>query len=135
MASFRLQVITPDKIFFDDETERVIVRTTEGEMGILAKHENFTGALPIGPVKIMINGQYRLAALSGGVIKVSAEKTTIIAEAIEWADEIDIDWAKRSADEARERIHEKESKKEMMYAELKLRRAMNRINISSQRNK
>ena len=102
MASFRLQIITPDRIFYDDEAERLIVRTTEGEMGILARHENFAGALPSGPVKIMKDGKYRTAALSSGVIKVSADKTTIIAEAVEWADEIDIEWANRSADEARE---------------------------------
>ena len=131
MASFRLQIITPDRIFYDDEAERLIVRTTEGEMGILARHENFAGALPSGPVKIMKDGNYRTAALSSGVIKVSADKTTIIAEAVEWADEIDIEWANRSAEEAREKLKNLESDKELRYAELKLKRALNRINVHS----
>ncbi|WP_044976705.1 ATP synthase F1 subunit epsilon [Ruminococcus sp. HUN007] len=131
MASFRLQIITPDRIFYDDEAERLIVRTTDGEMGVLARHENFVGALPSGPVRIMKDGKYRVAALSSGVLKVSAEKTTIIAEAVEWADEIDIEWANRSAEEAREKIAKKESEKEMLYAELKLKRALNRINVHS----
>jgi len=131
MASFRLQIITPDRIFYDDEAERLIVRTTDGEMGVLAKHENFAGALPSGPIKIMKDGKYRVAALSSGVLKVSAEKTTIIAEAVEWADEIDIDWANKSAEEAREKLKKKESDKEMLYAELKLKRALNRINVHS----
>ncbi|MCQ2465271.1 MAG: ATP synthase F1 subunit epsilon [Oscillospiraceae bacterium] len=131
MASFRLQIITPDRIFYDDEAERLIVRTTDGEMGVLARHENFAGALPSGPIKIMKDGQYRVAALSGGVLKVSAEKTTIIADAVEWADEIDIEWANRSAEEAREKMKQKESDKEMRYAELKLKRALNRINVHS----
>ncbi len=131
MASFRLQVITPEKIFFDDQTERLIVKTTEGEIGILARHENFVGALPSGPVKIMVNGNYKIAALSSGVIKVSPDKTTIIAEAIEWAEDIDVEWAKRSADKARERISKKESEKDIKYAELKLKRALNRIDIYS----
>ncbi len=131
MASFRLQIITPDRIFYDDEAERLIVRTTDGEMGVLARHENFAGALPSGPVRIMKDGKYRVAALSSGVLKVSAEKTTIIAEAVEWADEIDIEWANRSAEEAREKIQKKESEKEMLYAELKLKRALNRINVHS----
>ena len=131
MASFRLQIITPEKIFYDDEAERVILRTTDGEMGILARHENFAGALPSGPVRIMKDGKYRVAALSSGVLKVSAEKTTIIAEAIEWADEIDIEWANRSAEEAREKIRKKESDKELLYAEYKLKRALNRINVHS----
>ena len=131
MASFRLQIITPDRIFYDDEAERLIVRTTDGEMGVLARHENFAGALPSGPVRIMKDGKYRVAALSSGVLKVSADKTTIIAEAVEWADEIDIEWANRSAEEAREKIQKKETEKEMLYAELKLKRALNRINVHS----
>lgn len=131
MASFRLQIITPEKIFYDDEAERLIVRTTEGDMGILARHENFAGALPSGPVSIMKDGEYRIAAISSGVIKVSAEKTTIIAEAIEWADEIDIEWANRSAEEAREKMKQEKSDKELRYAELKLKRALNRISVHS----
>ncbi|MBE6852846.1 MAG: ATP synthase F1 subunit epsilon [Ruminococcus sp.] len=131
MASFRLQIITPEKIFYDDEAERLIVRTTEGDMGILARHESFAGALPSGPVSIMKDGEYRIAAISSGVIKVSAEKTTIIAEAIEWADEIDIEWANRSAEEAREKMKQEKSDKELRYAELKLKRALNRISVHS----
>lgn len=135
MASFNLQIITPDKIFFDGQAERLIVRTTEGDMGILAKHENFVGALPSGAVKIMTNGNYKVAAISSGVVKVSENKTTIIAEAIEWADEIDIDWANRSADEAREKINAAESNKEIAYAELKLQRALNRISVHTSNKK
>lgn len=135
MASFNLQIITPDKIFFDGQAERLIVRTTEGDMGILAKHENFVGALPSGAVKIMTDGNYKVAAISSGVVKVSENKTTIIAEAIEWADEIDIDWANRSADEAREKINVAESNKEIAYAELKLQRALNRISVHTSNKK
>lgn len=135
MASFNLQIITPDKIFFDGQAERLIVRTTEGDMGILAKHENFVGALPSGAVKIMTDGNYKVAAISSGVVKVSENKTTIIAEAIEWADEIDIDWANRSADEAREKINSAESNKEIAYAELKLQRALNRISVHTSNKK
>ena len=85
--------------------------------------------LPMGT--LLQDGKYRVAALSSGVLKVSAEKTTIIAEAVEWADEIDIEWANRSAEEAREKIQKKESDKELLYAELKLKRALNRINVHS----
>ncbi len=131
MALFNLQIITPEKIFFDGQTERLIVRTTEGEMGVLARHENFVGALPSGVVKIMKDGAYEIAAISSGVLKVSEEKTVIIAEAIEWAKDIDIEWANRSADEARERIKTADNNKEIAYAELKLKRALNRINVHS----
>ena len=50
-ATFRLKVITPQKLFFDDETENVIVRTTVGDVGILAKHIDYVAVLPAGPLK------------------------------------------------------------------------------------
>ncbi len=131
MADFALQIITPDKIFFDGKTERLIVRTTEGEIGILARHENFVGALPSGAVKVMIDGNYRVAAISSGVVKVSPEKTTIIAEAIEWADEIDKEWAEKSVEDAKKKLEDIKDAKEAQYAELKLQRALNRLKVHS----
>ena len=81
MSTFRLQIITPEKIFFEGEVQRVIVRTSEGDAGILAKHEKYVAALPSGPVKItMAAGTERIAALSGGAVKVSPEQTAVLAK-------------------------------------------------------
>ena len=55
MSTFTLQIITPEKIFFEGEVQRVIVRTTEGDVGILAKHERYVAALPSGPVKVILS--------------------------------------------------------------------------------
>ena len=46
---FHLTVITPEKIFFDGETTQIIVRTTEGDIGILANHTSLVASLPSGP--------------------------------------------------------------------------------------
>ena len=131
MAVFRLRVITPEKIFFDGDIEQLIVRTTEGDIGILAKHENYVAELPSGAMKIKIDGEFKLAAVSTGIVKVSMDKTTVIANAVEWADEIDIEWAKRSAEDARHKLEQKQSDDEFLHANLKLKRALNRISVSS----
>lgn len=131
MTPFKLRIITPEKIFFDGDTEQVTVRTTEGDIGILAKHENFVANLPSGPMKIKIDGNFKIAAVSDGIIKVSKDVTTIIVTAVEWADEIDIEWAKRSEKTARERMEQHKNDVEFHYAELKLKRALNRISVSS----
>ena len=52
MASFSLKVTTPEKIFFDGETSQIIVRTTEGDIGILANHTSLVADLPSGPLKV-----------------------------------------------------------------------------------
>ena len=135
MASeFRLSIITPEKTFYDDETSMVIVRTTEGDIGILANHTSLVASLPSGPVKIKEqDGSFKIAALSSGIIKVGGNKVSIIANAVEWADEIDLEWAKRSEAEAREKLQSLKDKNELDIAELKLQRALNRISVHSMR--
>ena len=129
-APFQLTVITPEKTFFDGETTQIIVRTTEGDIGILANHTSLVASLPSGPLKVMQdNGEYRLAAVSAGLIKVGGNKVHIFADAVEWADEIDIEWAKRSEENAKQRIAAKKSERDLDLAELKLKRALNRINV------
>ena len=131
-AEFRLSIITPEKTFYDDETSMVIVRTTEGDIGILANHTSLVASLPSGPVKIKEqDGSFRIAALSSGIIKVGGNKVSIIANAVEWADEIDLEWAKRSEAEAREKLQSLKDKNELDIAELKLQRALNRISVHS----
>lgn len=130
MKPFTLKIITPEKVFFDGETEQIIVRTTEGDIGVLAGHENYVADLPAGPFKVKSEGKFRIAAISGGVLKVSKESTTILAMAAEWAEEIDLDWAKRSQEDALKRLNESKSDYEHRLAEMKLKRALNRINIS-----
>lgn len=128
MTPFKLQILTPDKLFFDGETDNLIVRTTVGDKGILARHEEYVAALPIGKMKVRIDGNFRLAAVSEGVVKVSKDKTVILVQSCEWADEIDIDRANSAKQRAEERMKtlQKEDK-EYLIAEYKLKRALNRI--------
>lgn len=132
MSTFRLRIITPEKVFFEGAVQRVIVRTSEGDLGILAKHEKYVAALPSGPIKVtMEDGTERIAALSGGAVKVSPEQTAVLANAVEWAEDIDIDWAKRSEEDARRRKESSQNQEDQKYAELKLQRALNRLKVSS----
>ena len=132
MSTFQLQIITPEKIFFEGNVQRVIVRTTEGDVGILAKHEKYVAALPSGPIKVTLeDGTERIAALSGGAVKVSPSQTAILANAVEWAEDIDIDWAKRSEEDTLRRKEQSKNAHDMERAELKLQRALNRLRVSS----
>ncbi|MGN0642405.1 MAG: ATP synthase F1 subunit epsilon [Huintestinicola sp.] len=129
-APFELTVITPEKTFFDGTTTQIIVRTTEGDIGILANHTSLVASLPSGPLKVMTeDGTYRVAAVSSGLIKVGGNKVHIFADAVEWADEIDIEWAERSKQDAQQRLEAKKSERDLDLAEMKLKRAMNRITI------
>lgn len=130
MTPFKLEIITPEKTFFDGMTEQVIVRTTVGDVGILNGHEPYCAALGIGQIRVMIDGGFKRAATSGGIIKVLREKTVILVQTCEWADEIDVERATTAKSTAEERIHAAESDNDLRMAEAKLRRALNRIDTA-----
>ncbi|MBP1561100.1 MAG: ATP synthase F1 subunit epsilon [Oscillospiraceae bacterium] len=129
---FSLSVITPEKVFFNGETTQIIVRTTEGDIGILANHTSLVADLPSGPLKVrQEDGSWRTAAISTGLLKVGGNKVSILANAVEWSDEIDLERAKRSEEDARHRLEEQNDKHQLDLAELKLQRALNRISVGS----
>ncbi len=131
MTPFKLQIITPEKTVFDGEVEQVIVRTTVGDVGILKGHEPYCAALGIGQMRVMVNGEFRRAATSGGIIKVLKEITTILVQTCEWADEIDVTRATAAKEAAEARKQSAKDDKEFALAEAKLARALNRIDTAS----
>lgn len=133
MTPYKLKIVTPDRVFFDGEAEQIVVRTTEGDVGILSGHTSYVANIGAGPLKIKEAGvDYKVAAISGGVIKVSKEMTMILATAVEWKDEIDIERAKKAEETARIKLKETQSSKEFERASFSLKRALNRINIADE---
>lgn len=130
MASFRLKVLTVEREFYDDEVDRLIVRTTTGDAGILPNHVPYTAALGVGGLTIIKNGQRRVAAVSGGFVDVSKEQTVVLARTCEWADEIDVNRAQDAAERARRKMQQKDSQHEYDVAQVKLRKALNRIRVA-----
>ncbi|OPJ55258.1 ATP synthase F1 subunit epsilon [Alkalithermobacter paradoxus] len=85
MASlFNLEVVTPESKFFEGEVEMVVVRTTEGDVGIMKNHINYVAPLAKGLLKIKKDGSFKHASIEGGFISVDKEKTTIVTDAANW---------------------------------------------------
>lgn len=131
MATFHLKVLTTDRSFYDGEVDRIVVRTTQGDVGILPHHVPYIAALGIGGLTIIADGGERVAAIAGGFVDVSAEGTVVLARTCEWADEIDINRAREAAERARLKLHEKESEREQELAQARLKRALNRMRIAA----
>jgi len=128
---YNLTIVTPDKVFFDGQVDSVIVRGLEGDLAIMAGHTPFLTGLQIAPSRIIDGDSERVFTLASGYIYVEKEKTTIVAEACEWADEIDITRAKNAVDRAEKRLKEKKSETNMVRAELALQKAINRVSVAS----
>ncbi len=133
MTPFDLKIITPEKTFFDGSTEQIVAKTTSGNVGILAGHSPYVANIVSSPFRIMIDGEFRTAAISGGLMKVSQQEVVVVTSAIEWADEIDVARAERAKALAEQKLKENASRKEFDRAEQKLRRAMNRLVVAGKK--
>lgn len=133
MKSYKLKIVTPEKIFFDGETEQITIRTTEGDIGILANHIKYVCNIIAGALKVkQESGEYRIAALSEGILKVSENGVTILASTAEWADEIDLERAERAKAKAENILSDKSRIDDFDRAEIKLKRALTRISVGKQ---
>ena len=130
MSTLHLKVLTTDREFFNGEVERIVVRTSQGDVGILPNHIPYTAALGIGGLTILADGSERVAAIAGGFVDVTKEETVVLARTCEWANEIDINRAREAAERARQILHQKESEHEQDVAQVKLKKAINRIRIA-----
>ena len=130
MSTFHLKVLTVDRVFFEGDVERIVVRTTQGDVGILPNHVKYLAALGIGGLTIIADGKSRTAAVAGGFVDVSKEQTVILARTCEWADEIDISRAESAEERAKAKLQQKLSEHEQDIARIKLRKAINRIRIA-----
>lgn len=131
MATFHLQVVTPDHMAFDGQAERIILRTTSGDVCILAHHIDYAAALGIGEARVTDEaGNTRVAACSGGLLSVRDGEVRVMATTFEWSDEIDLARAERAQQTAQERLANlKHDDRKFALAEAKLKRAITRIRV------
>ena len=132
MTPFPLKIVTPDGPEFEGMVEELIVRTTSGDLGILAGHVNCVAPLGMGWATVVIDGAKRYAACIGGMLSVVNGPATLVPTTFEWAEDIDVSRAERSFDRAQKVLHDKDaSSADIKLAEARLRRALIRKNVAS----
>jgi len=123
--TFNITILTPEKVFFQDEITHVIVATPEGEMGIMAEHMHSIGILFEGILKVEQNGAWRRAAVGQGFFEVSAAGV-----AAGWAEDIDISRSEKALERAEKRIHGDLSHTDYLRAHAAIARARVRLTLA-----
>ena len=132
MNTFHLTVVSPDGPEFEGEVEQLTVRTTTGDLGILAGHINCVAPLGMGRSTIVIDGQKRYAACIGGMVSVVNGHVNLVATTFEWAEDIDTARVEASYERARRILGSKDaSDTELRLAEARLRRALVRRSVAA----
>lgn len=132
MTPFSLKIVTPDGLIFSGQAEELVVRTTSGDMGILAGHINCVAPLGMGRATVIIDGKRRYAACIGGMVSVVGSEVTLVPTTFEWAESIDAARADASRQRAESILHKKDaSDTELKLAQARLQRALVRKSVAS----
>ncbi len=134
MRSFPLKIVTPDGMQFEGEAEELVVRTIDGEIGIMAGHVNLVTALGMGRALVVCDGKRREAACIGGILSVLDGRVSLVPTTFEWADTIDVHRAEAAEERARKMLEQKSqlSSVEQRLAEARLKRALVRKSVAAE---
>ncbi len=130
---FHLSIVTPERIFYEAEVKSLVVPGSEGYLGVLSDHAPLITALKPGKIEFKDSDdkQHTLAVCSG-FLEVSRNKATLLVEAAEFADDIDLERAEAARKRAREALKTagpEESDAEMKAIHAAMERAENRIKV------
>ena len=130
MRTYKLKIVTPDGVIFDDEVQSLLVKSDDGTVEILAGHIDYIASLAIGEARVILaDGSNRLAALSGGFLTVSREGVTLLPITFEWSDMIDLERALTAKERAEQKLSSSKDSLALDIAKAKLQRALTRISI------
>ena len=130
MKEFSLQIVTPDKTVMDGKAISLLIRTTTGDVEILAGHTDLLAALGTGRARIRTaDGMDTFASVSGGFLSVSDGVVRIAATTFEMASELDLKRAEAAKEKAEQAIKEAKNSTEIDLAKAKLARALTRISV------
>ena len=132
MTPFKLKIVTPDGLIFDGEAEKLIVRSTGGDVCNLARHMDYVTPLGMGMAIVEAGGKRRTAACIGGMLSVSGGEATLVPTTFEWANKIDLQRAEASYEKADKILKSgTASDTELALAQAKLHRALVRKSVVS----
>lgn len=128
--NFRLQIMTPERIFFDGQADFVEMTTSEGEIGIYRNHVPTTCILMPGPLRIYDGDQEKTAAVHAGFVEILQDSVRVLAEIAEWPEEIDLNRAEEARIRAERRLKGDDPDANLARAEIALRRALTRLEVA-----
>lgn len=129
----RLQIMTPTRTILDEDVESLILTTTEGDMGIFYDHEPVVALLGYKQLAYKQEGKKKYATTMGGFVEVTKDRVTILTDASELQDEIDLERAKKAKERAEKRLADKGEGIDYLRAEIALKKAITRINLKEEK--
>lgn len=132
----QFEIVTPEKIVFQEEVDEVIVPTTTGEIAVLPHHMNLLTQVIPGEVTIKIKSKEQYMAVTGGFLEMKHNKLTLLADYAIRAEDINAERAiaaQKRAEEVLKRSREEISERDFALAQGELRQAILELKVSKKR--
>src|SRR4030043_69976 len=133
VATFRLEIVTAERMIFSDDVSAVIAWGVEGQLGILPHHAPLMTMLQPGDLMIRKGKEEDYFAISGGFLEVRPDKVIVLADACERVDEINIARAEEAKKKAQEAMKVAPMSVEAASAEAALRRSIARLKVAEKK--
>ena len=124
-----LEVITPEKLTLREQVDEVVAPGLNGELGILLDHTPLISQLKTGILTYRQGAQNKRMHVSGGFVEVASDRVSVLSDVAENPEEIDVERAQRAKERAERRLAARGEDVDFSRAELKLQRAMIRIQL------
>jgi F-type H+-transporting ATPase subunit epsilon len=131
--NLQVNILTPDRIFWNESAEEIILPTNTGQMGVLTNHAPLMTALDIGVMLIRTKKEWISLALMGGFALVKQNKVTVLVNEAESSSSIDPTEAEKTYEEAQTKWAEAAGQKQKVEANFALKRARARFQLVSQK--
>ncbi len=130
----RLEIVTPERLAYEDDVDSVVCPGSEGELGILPHHAPLLSNLGVGELRIRKGGTEEFFAIAGGFLQVLPDKVVVMAETADMASDIDLESAETARREAERALAEGfEEPADLARARASLQRALLRIRVAERR--
>lgn len=131
--TFQLEIVTPAKLVVKEAAEEAQIPGSSGYLGILPGHAPLITELGVGAITYQASGTTHTLSVAWGFAEVLPDKVTILAEAAERPQEIDVERAQKSKDRAEERLKSNDPQVDYTRAEDALQRAETRLNVAKEK--
>ena len=130
--SLQVCIMTPDRVFWNEQAEEIILPTNTGQMGVLTNHAPLITALDIGVMLVRLKNEWTSFALMGGFALVKQNKITVLVNEAESAKTIDPKQAEEFYLSAKNNFEQSEGQKEKVEANFAFKRARARYQVVKQ---
>lgn len=135
MGSLFLEIVTPERVLVSQEVDMVVAPGTEGEFGVLPGHVLFLSGIVPGELRYTSGSQKESMAVTTGFAEVSNDKVSVLVDAAEKAEDIDVERAQDAMKRAKERLGKERATEDIDFlrAENALKRAIARLKVAEKR--